>query len=249
MKKRTSVIVLILAVILTIVTGYTALVGWGEKGRGSMKNIHTGLDLSGGVSITYEADQAAPSSEDMNDTIAKLQKRVDEYSTEANVYQEGANRISVEIPGVTNADEILEDLGTPGSLYFIAQTDADGTESYSYDSSQGKYVLNDTIENLEERGAVVCSGSDVASAEGGIDSSDQSQRKYVVSLSFTDEGTKKFADATTKAYAGSETIGIYYDGEFVSVPKVNAAITNGKAIIDVIAHDRDAISFDGEMVF
>ncbi|HAE44585.1 MAG TPA: protein translocase subunit SecDF [Lachnospiraceae bacterium] len=232
MKKRTSVIVLILAVIFTIVTGYTALVGWGENGRGSMKNIHTGLDLSGGVSITYEADQAAPSAEDMNDTIAKLQKRVDEYSTEANVYQEGANRISVEIPGVTNADEILEDLGTPGSLYFIAQTDADGTESYSYDSSQGRYVLNDTIENLEKRGAVVCSGSDVASAEGGIDSSDQSQRKYVVSLSFTDEGTKKFADATTKAFGSGETIGIYYDGEFVSVPKVNAAITNGKAVIE-----------------
>ena len=116
MKKQTSVIVLILAVVFTIVTGYTALVGWGEYGRGSMRNISTGLDLSGGVSITYEADQAAPSVADMNDTIYKLQKRVDEYSTEANVYQEGANRISVEIPGVTNADEILEDLGTPGSL-------------------------------------------------------------------------------------------------------------------------------------
>ena len=232
MKKQTSVIVLILAVVFTIVTGYTALVGWGEYGRGSMRNISTGLDLSGGVSITYEADQAAPSVADMNDTIYKLQKRVDEYSTEANVYQEGANRISVEIPGVTNADEILEDLGTPGSLYFVAQHDADGNDCYTYDSTQSKWVLNGTIEELEAKDAIVCTGSDVASAEGGVDTSDQSGRKYVVSLSFTDEGTKKFADATTKAFANNESIGIYYDGEFVSVPTVNAAITNGKAVIE-----------------
>ncbi len=232
MKKQTSIIVLILALVFTIATGYTALVGWGHDHKGVMRHIHTGLDLSGGVSITYEADQAAPSMEDMNDTIYKLQKRVDEYSTEANVYQEGANRISVEIPGVTNADEILEDLGTPGSLYFVAEHGEDGSESYTYDGQQGKYVLNGTIEELEANGAVVCTGSDVASAEGGIDSSDQSQRKYVVSLSFTDEGTKKFADATTTAFSKGETIGIYYDGEFVSVPKVNAAITNGKAVIE-----------------
>ncbi|MDO4805159.1 MAG: protein translocase subunit SecD [Lachnospiraceae bacterium] len=232
MKKQTSIIVLVIALVFTIATGFTALHGWGHDHKGVMRHIHTGLDLSGGVSITYEADQAAPALDDMNDTIYKLQKRVDEYSTEANVYQEGTNRISVEIPGVTNADEILEDLGTPGSLYFIAQHDADGNENYTYDSSVGKYVLNGTIEELEEKGQVVCTGSDVASAEGGVDSSDTSQRKYVVSLSFTDEGTKQFADATTKAYADGDSIGIYYDGDFVSVPKVNAAITNGKAVIE-----------------
>ena len=109
-----------------------------------------------------------PVLEDMDDTIYKLQKRVDEYSTEANVYQEGDNRINVEIPGVTNADEILAELGTPGSLYFIAQTDADGNQNYSYDSSTGKYVLNKTIEELEEDGSIVCSGSDVADAQGGV---------------------------------------------------------------------------------
>ena len=138
MKKRTGTIVIILSIILTVLLGYTAIVGWGETGTGSMRNIKTGLDLSGGVSITYEADEANPSSEDMGDTIYKLQKRVDEYSTEANVYQEGDNRINVEIPGVTNADEILAELGTPGSLYFIAQTDADGNQNYTLDQAAGK---------------------------------------------------------------------------------------------------------------
>lgn len=51
----------------------------------------------------------------MSDTIYKLQKRVEQYSTEAQVYQEGSDRITVEIPGVTDADTILNDLGKPGS--------------------------------------------------------------------------------------------------------------------------------------
>ena len=56
----------------------------------------------------------------MADTIYKLQKRVEQYSSEAQVYKEGTNRINVEIPGVTDANQILEELGKPGSLYFIA---------------------------------------------------------------------------------------------------------------------------------
>ena len=120
MKKTTGIIAIILMLALTGVMYFTAIQGWGPTGTGAARNIKTGLDLAGGVSITYEADQAIPSSEDMADTIAKLQKRVDGYSTEAHVYQEGANRINVEIPGVTDANEILRELGTPGSLYFIA---------------------------------------------------------------------------------------------------------------------------------
>ena len=231
MKKRTGTIVIILSIILTVLLGFTAIVGWGETGTGSMRNIKTGLDLSGGVSITYEADEANPSSEDMGDTIYKLQKRVDEYSTEANVYQEGDNRINVEIPGVTNADEILAELGTPGSLYFIAQTDADGNQNYTLDSTAGKYTLTKTIEELEAEGSVVCSGSDVASAEGGVRTSDTNTSEYVVSLTFSDEGAAKFREATEKAFANGESIGIYYDGEFVSVPRVNAVISDGKAEI------------------
>ena len=227
MKKRTGTIVIILSIILTVLLGYTAIVGWGETGTGSMRNIKTGLDLSGGVSITYEADEANPSSEDMGDTIYKLQKRVDEYSTEANVYQEGDNRINVEIPGVTNADEILAELGTPGSLYFIAQTDADGNQNYTLDQAAGKYTLTKTIEDLEKEGSVVCSGSDVVSAEGGVRTSDTNTSEYVVSLTFSDEGAAKFKEATEKAFANGESIGIYYDGEFVSVPRVNAVISDG----------------------
>ena len=118
MNKRTARITLILILAAIVALVYTAFAGWGPTGTGAAKNIKLGLDLEGGVSITYQAVDENPSAEDMSDTVYKLQQRVDGYSTEASVYQEGSNRINIEIPGVSNADEILAELGKPGSLQF-----------------------------------------------------------------------------------------------------------------------------------
>ena len=233
MKKRNGIITLVVMAVVTALMVFTALKGFGPTGTGAMRNIRTGLDLSGGVSITYEADDANPGIDDMDDTVYKLQRRVTQYSTEANVYKEGGNRINVEIPGVTDANAILAELGTPGSLYFIAETDSEGNDNYTRNASTGEYELNKTIEELEADGSIVCTGSDIVDAQGVItQDSTTKNNKPVVDLSFNAEGTKKFADATTKAYSAGETIGIYYDGAFVSVPTVNAAITDGKAIIE-----------------
>ena len=119
MKKKTSIITLIIIAALTVLLGYTTIVGWGPTGTGAMRNIKTGLDLSGGVSITYQTVEDNPAQEDIDDTIYKLQQRVDSYSTEASVYQQGTNRICVEIPGVSDADAIIESLGKPGTLSFL----------------------------------------------------------------------------------------------------------------------------------
>ena len=111
MKKNRAVITMILAVLAIIGFGYIAFVGIGAGKTGSMGNIKQGLDLAGGVSITYQVvGDESPSAEDMSDTIYKLQKRVENYSTEAQVYQEGNDRINIEIPGVSDANAILEEL-------------------------------------------------------------------------------------------------------------------------------------------
>ena len=131
--------------------------------------IKQGLDLAGGVSITYQVvGDEDPSDEDMSDTVYKLQKRVETYSTEALVYREGSDRINIEIPGVSDADAILEDLGRPGALYFIAQTDSEGNANYTYTGNGATgYTLNKTIAELQEDGSIVLSGTDVSSAQGG----------------------------------------------------------------------------------
>lgn len=202
MKKNKSIVVLIVSVLVLAFLIYTAGVGLGPTGTGSAKNINLGLDLSGGVSITYQTVKKNPSQEDMDDTVYKLQKRVEEYSTEAQAYQEGDNRINVEIPGVTDANAILEDLGKPGSLVF-----------------------------QDEEGNVVLEGSDIASAEGVVGQDETTKsNEYVVTLSMTEEGTQKFAEATANNVG--KTISIVYDGEVISSPQVRQAITGGQAQID-----------------
>lgn len=200
MKKNTGIISLILTVAVTAGLLALAAVGVGENKTGAAKNIPLGLDLAGGVSITYQAKGETPSAEEMNDTIYKLQKRVEGYSTEAQVYPQGDNRINIEIPGVTDANAILEELGKPGSLSF---QDMSGNE--------------------------LLSGTDIKTAEAKTYKDNLNNVDYEVALTLTDEGAEKFAEATA-ANIGSR-IAIVYDGETISAPTVQTAITNGNAAI------------------
>ena len=203
MKKSRAVVYLLLILALTAGLCYTAVYGLGSDKSGSAASIKQGLDLAGGVSITYQVvGDEDPSAEDMSDTIYKLQKRVENYSSEAQVYQEGSDRINIEIPGVDDANAILEELGKPGSLLFMA---SDGTE--------------------------VLTGSDIVSARAGTQKDDMGNSQYVVQLTLNEEGTKKFADATTKAAPTHDQIYIIYDGSIISAPSVQNAITDGSAVI------------------
>ncbi len=238
MKKKNAVISLVLFLIALAGLGYVALMGIGPTKTGSAENIKQGLDLAGGVSITYQVvGEEEPSADDMNDTIYKLQKRVEGYSTEAQVYQEGTDRINIEIPGVSDANEILQELGQPGSLYFISATDDAGNYNYSIVGidENGKYVyaLNKTIDELLADGSIKVDGTMVAAANAAqtTDNSALQQNQYVVELNFTDEGTQAFAEATQRAFDKGETLAIYYDGELVSVPTVSTVITGGQAQI------------------
>lgn len=201
MKKNQGILVLILTAVLIGLLAFTSAVGFGKTGTGSAKNIKTGLDLSGGVSITYQAVGDDISQEDMADTVYKLQQRVDSYSEESQVFQEGTDRITVEIPGVSDANQILEELGQPGSLEF-----------------------------QDEEGNVVLEGTDVETAEGGaIQNQTTGATEYVVELTLTDEGAEKFATATEENL--NKQIAIVYDGETISAPTVNNVISNGQAQI------------------
>lgn len=201
MKKNKGILILILTVALTALLGFTCIVGFGKSHTGSARNIKLGLDLNGGVSITYQVKGENPTSEQMSDTIYKLQKRVEQYSKEVSVYQEGDDRINIEIPGVTDANAILEELGKPGSLEF-----------------------------RDMNGNVVLDGTDVKSAEAKTQQNQTTKaNEYVVVLSLTDEGTTKFAEAT-KANLGKQ-IAIVYDGETISSPVVNNVIDGGEAYI------------------
>ena len=239
MKKKRAVISLIVFVLILGLLGYTAVFGVGSDKSGSASSIKLGLDLAGGVSITYQVvGDENPDGEDMEDTIYKLQQRVQNYSTEAQVYQEGSDRINIEIPGVSDANAILEELGKPGSLYFIAQTDSEGNQNYtgSYAvDAEGEvviqYTLLKTIEELQADGSIVLTGTEVEGAQARTQQDSMGNSENVVALSLNETGKEAFAKATERAFNNGETIAIYYDEEFVTVPNVQAVITDGNAVI------------------
>ena len=234
MKKSKGVVILVVILACLVGLGYYASTILSATENGKDKNsIKLGLDLSGGVSITYQIDDKNPSQEDIDDTISKLEERAQNYSTEYSVYQVGDDRITVEIPGVTDANAVLEDLGSPGSLYIIKEHDADGNANYSYDSSSKSFKLNYDVQDLIDNGSVILTGTDIESAEAVYQSdSATGSKEPVVSFSLTDDGAKIFADATTEAAASGDSIGIYYDDHFVSVPTVKSAITDGAGVIE-----------------
>ena len=251
MKKSKAIIILLCALLVLLGVGYVDLNGVDAEGTASASDISLGLDLAGGVSITYQVvGDEEPDATDMADTIAKLQKRVENYSKEAIVYQEGTDRINIEIPGVTDANKILEELGRPGSLYFIAETDKDGNATYSMQAvtdAQGNasyaYALNKTIDELKADGSIMLEGTDVKTATAGsIKDQTMGNSTYAVDLVMTEEGTKKFEEATRNAYEKGETLGIYYDGSFVSVPSVKGVFSDGNAQISPMSSYEEAES-------
>lgn len=243
MRKNKGIAIILLIFALLIGLGAYAVDVLKATTAKDDNSIVLGLDLSGGVSITYQIMTENPSQTDINDTIAKLEERAENYSTEYAVYQVGYDRITVEIPGVFDANEVLEELGSPGALYFITETNADGELNYSYDSTSEEkvpYVLNYELEELIENGSVILTGNDVKSAEAGYNTDQYGNQAPVVSLNFTDEAAVIFGEATTEAAETGATIGIFYDDHFISVPMVEEAITNGQCVISGSSEYADA---------
>lgn len=216
--KRNAVLVIIAFILLLGLAVFTGFFGIGD--RGLIKYINLGLDLKGGLSVTYEIQDEKYSDADVDDTKFKLEKRIDAYSNEYSVYQEGNGNITCEIPGVTNAEEILEKLSVEGKLEFL---DPDNYKLWS----QGKDY------------EAALDGNDIKGAEAKIVDTETGSDNEVA-LTFTTEGAKKFGDVTS-ANVG-KVVYIVYDNEVVSAPTVQSAITDGNAVINKIGSYDEAES-------
>lgn len=213
--KRNAVLVIIAFLLVLGVAIYTAIFGVADRGK--VEYIKLGLDLKGGLSVTYEIQEDNYSDKDLEDTRYKIEKRVEAYTNEYSVYEDGDKKITAEIPGVTNADEILSALNIEGKLEFL---DPDNYTKWS----QGQ----------EYEAALT--GDDIKNATAGIDSDNGNDN--VVQLVFTDDGAQKFADVTS-ANVGN-IVYIIYDNEVVSAPRVQSAITGGSAEINSISTYEEA---------
>ena len=155
--KRKAVINLIIFFLLLAGGIYMAIAGVGQNESGKTANVPLGLDLQGGLSVTYEIQDEKPTSDEIKATVDKLQRRVDAYSSEGEVYQEGNDRITVEIPLNTekvDAHDVLDELGQPGQLLFL------DSENYTIWQQNQNNGTNDAYE-------AVLTGSDIKNAQAG----------------------------------------------------------------------------------
>ncbi|MBP5159626.1 MAG: protein translocase subunit SecD, partial [Lachnospiraceae bacterium] len=228
------------AVVVIALSVFVAVAGFGSSQSGSIHDIKLGLDLAGGVSITYQTVKEDPDSSEISDTQYKMQLRADSLSTESAVYLEGERRITVDIPDVKDADAVLEQLGAAGKLYFVYGQGPDGVaniERYTdAETGEPKYRLTRSMDEILADGDVVIDGSCIANAQP-TNQNTALGTEYLVELSLNSNGTQSFADATRYAvsYSGSgdirNTIAIVYDNEVISAPGVQSVIDGGVASI------------------
>lgn len=142
-------------------------------GKEAAPLIKLGLDLDGGVSITYQAVKANPTSEEMGDSVYKLQLKAQDYSTEAEVYQEGGNKINIDIPGVNDANNILEELGKPGTLYFV-----EGNLTWPLLATDSEVIRTDSDVNTSNVKVGETQAEDLVTGPGVINETTETAKRY-----------------------------------------------------------------------
>ena len=192
--------------------------------------IRLGLDLVGGSRIVYEAVlpegyDMSGLADDMQTAQAMIRQRLTSQGfTEATVSLTGDNRLTVEIPQITNPEEAVQTLGTTAQLLFM---DIDGYNDYMTALAEDP--------NVDAAQYALLTGSDIggASAEyGAVDNSGMQQN--FVQVEFTSEGQQKFADATESVAArtdGYNQLLIIMDGQVISAPNVSERIDSESCII------------------
>ena len=230
-SKVKGVLQVLLVLVLIAAFAFVAARGIGGAHRGSAKNIRLGLDLEGGVSVTYQAYKTdstgkrtgeQPTDKEMADTIYKMQKRVETLeSTEAAVYQEGSDRVTIDIPGASDSEEVLKELGKAGALYFILYSDLK-TEKGGTPNEGDKVVY--------DKSKVLLTGDMIGEATSGSRQQEGTGKtEYGVSIKFAGKGIKKFAKITGE-HVG-EQLAIVYDEKLVSAPNLKEEISGGECWI------------------
>ncbi len=208
-----------------------------------------GLDLAGGSQLTYVADVSKIEPSDVPELMSVLreviERRVNAFGvSEPNVQvergsavAEGASvqRLIVELPGVTNIDDAIKQIGqTPLLEFKLVDQEALAAEQ----SAQNAAGTGTVVSNVRVNGEVVepyvdtgLTGRYLERAElvFGNGQGGSLSNEPIVSIRFNDEGGELF-ERITRENTG-ELLAIFLDGELVSSPRINEPIAGGQAII------------------
>ncbi|MFH1186726.1 MAG: protein translocase subunit SecD [Candidatus Levyibacteriota bacterium] len=190
-------------------------------------DFRKGLDLEGGTSITLRADmKEIPSSqkeEALNSAQTVIERRVNLFGVAEPIVQTSIvgeeYRVIVELPGVTDLNEVKKLIGTTAQLTFWEEV---GTDSAKVATPSAGYPLNLPL-GYEKTNL---SGNDLKQADVGFN---QNTGKPQVLLTFNSKGSEKFAEITERVVG--KRLAIALDNLVIEAPTVNEAILGGSAEI------------------
>lgn len=209
---------------------------------GIQRDIKTvrGLDLQGGMRVLLEADLPP----DVNVTSEQIQTARDIVDNRVNglgVYEPliqvaGDRRIMVELPGISDTNQAVETIQETGLLEFVEISQEDllnlpeGSALVTDFGQSEEIPIETPTENESEAEPkifhTVMTGATLKNAGA---TTSQTGRNYVVVFELTEEGTKLFADYTSR-HVG-DLLGIVLDKHLISAPRIQEAITQGQGSI------------------
>ncbi|MBI4079315.1 MAG: protein translocase subunit SecD [Candidatus Levybacteria bacterium] len=191
-------------------------------------SFQKGLDLEGGVSVTYKADTAKIPSYQQQDAVdsAKtvIQRRIDYLGVREPLIQtakvNNEYRIIVEIPGISDVNQAINLIGKTAQLTFWEEG---ASGSAKLNSETLPLGVTQIFQNPKQTNL---SGSDLARSTVTFDPNTGEPQ---VQLTFSSEGAKKFADITKRNV--SKPVAIVLDNQVIQAPTVQTVIADGNAVI------------------
>jgi len=187
-----------------------------------------GLDLQGGTEIVYQADlsKSENKSKDLNNLMKVFRQRIDRLGVaEPTIQEQGSDRILIQLPGVDNIEEAVSVIGQTYELMFMIESSDSTSGLQLYDYYDDSYLYPGYWQPTD------LTGKDLNKSDISYENQSQGmgQSQPVVSLEFSSAGKEKFAKLTKENM--QKQIAIVLDNRIVSAPKVQAEITDGKAVI------------------
>lgn len=238
MKRVKKPVFFIIAAIILAFT-YTAVFGVYTQ-NGDTKNtwikgvsdIRWGIDIRGGVEATFSpADGVDATAEQLEAARTIIERRMVSRSiTDYEIYTDAANdRIIVRFPwrsdeSTFDPEAAIEEISATAMLTF-----REGMEYETQSTDENGNIVYETPAGTTAEN-VILEGSDVVEAVPVMQQDPTTgSYTYAVSLTLSDEGAEKFAEATERLQG--ETISIWMDDTMISYPTVNSVIDNGQASI------------------
>jgi preprotein translocase subunit SecD len=224
--RRAGPILIVVVGLLALVASFIA-VPIPSLGNTEGRTLETklGLDLQGGLRIEYRvlpAEGKTPTRDDLGIMRQIVINRIDKSGVaEPQVVVQGTDRIVVEMPGVTNVDQIRNLVGTTGRLDFMPLGSTPAASGQQLDPAWMATKCTDTV----VVNCVLFSGDQVSAASIGADQTGQ----RTVDFTLQSEGRDLFA-AYTASHIG-DYFAIVLDGEVISAPVIQSSIPNGQVQI------------------